>query len=68
MRFFKPPNEKGEKFTFDSQTSLDLIFDFKAKGYVNDDYQITDTLIQDIENNTFKVPDKLKDHEAQRQG
>ena len=58
-------NRKGEKFTFDNQASMDLIFDFKIKGYVDDDYQITDILIKDIENNTFKVPDKLKNHAEQ---
>ena len=27
-------NDKGEKFIFDNQTSMDLIFDLKMKGYV----------------------------------
>lgn len=41
-------NEKGEKFVFDNQTSMDLIFDLKMKGYVNENYQITDILIKAI--------------------
>jgi len=56
-------NNKGEKFVFDSQTSMDLIFDFKNKGYIDDNYQITDTLIRDIAENKFKVPEKLNGFE-----
>jgi type III restriction enzyme len=58
-------NDKGEKFVFDNQTSMDLIFDLKTKGYVNEDYQITDILIKDIEDKKFKVPAKLKGFETQ---
>lgn len=42
-------NDKGKKFVFDNQTSMDFIFDLKTKGYVNENYQITDTLIKDVE-------------------
>ena len=52
-------NDKGEKFVFDNQSAMDLIFDFKSKGYVDDNYQITDTLIKDIAEDKFKVPEKL---------
>ena len=58
-------NDKGEKFVFDNQASMDLIFDLKMKGYVNESYQITDTLIKDIEAKKFVVPAKLKGFEAQ---
>jgi type III restriction enzyme len=58
-------NEKGDKFTFDSQSSMDFIFDLKFKAYLNDQYQITDKLIDDIENNTFEVPEKFKDFKTQ---
>ena len=58
-------NDKGEKFVFDNQTSIDLIFDLKMKGYVNENYQITDTLIKDIEENKYKVPEKFKGFETQ---
>ena len=54
-------NEKGEKLVIDEQTSMDLIFEFKIKGYIDDDYQITDELIKDIESDKFEVPEKLKD-------
>lgn len=58
-------NDKGEKFIFDNQTSMDLIFDLKTKGYVNEAYQITDTLIKDISDKKYKVPEKLKGFETQ---
>jgi len=57
-------NEKGEKFTFDNQSSMDLIFDMKTKGYIDNDYQITDVLIKAIENKTYEVPEKLKGFES----
>lgn len=53
-------NSNGEKFVFDNQTSMDLIFDLKMKGYVDENYQITEELIKDIENKTYKVPEKLE--------
>lgn len=58
-------NDKGEQFVFDSQTSMDLIFDLKTKGYVNESYQITDVLIKDIADKKYKVPEKLKGFETQ---
>ena len=56
-------NDKGEKFVFDNQTSMDLVFDLKKKGYVDDNYQITDTLIKDIEEKKYEVPAKLRGFE-----
>jgi len=58
-------NDKGEKFVFDNQTSMDLIFDLKTKGYVNESYQITDKLIKDVSDKKYKVPEKLKGFETQ---
>ncbi|MBU1736496.1 MAG: DEAD/DEAH box helicase family protein, partial [Verrucomicrobia bacterium] len=57
-------NEKGEKFTFDNQSSMDLIFDMKTKGYIDNNYQITDVLIKAIESKTYEVPEKLKGFES----
>jgi len=57
-------NEKGEKFVFDSQSSMDLIIDMKTKGYLDENYHITETLIKDVENKTYEVPDKLKGFES----
>lgn len=58
-------NEKGDKLVFDNQASMDLIFDLKMKGYVNENYQITDKFIQDIEDKKYTVPEKLKGFESQ---
>jgi len=58
-------NDKGDRFVFDNQTSMDLIFDLKTKGYVNDTYQITDKLIKDVSDKKYKVPEKLKGFETQ---
>ena len=57
-------NEKGEKFTFDNQSSMDLIFDMKTKGYIDNNYQITDVLIKAIESKIYEVPEKLKGFES----
>ena len=56
-------NETGKKFIFDSQNSMDLIFDFKMKGYVDENYQITDKIIKDIDENKFTLPNKFKGFE-----
>lgn len=56
-------NEKGDKFVFDSQSSMDLIFDMKTKGYLDANYHITETLIADVENKTYALPDKFKGFE-----
>ncbi|MCP4049846.1 MAG: DEAD/DEAH box helicase family protein [bacterium] len=52
-------NEDGEKFVFNNQTSMDLIFKFKENGYVDNEYKITDKLMEDIENDCVEVPEKL---------
>ncbi len=52
-------NDKGEQFTFDNQSAMDLIFKFREKAYVNSDYKITDKLIEDIENARVEVPKEL---------
>lgn len=54
-------NDKGEKLVIDEQTSMDLIFAFKMKNYIDDEYQITEELIKDIEADEFEVPEKLKE-------
>lgn len=57
-------NEKGEKFVFDDMASMDLIIDMKNKGYLDENYHITEALIQDIEKKTYSVPNKLKGFES----
>jgi type III restriction enzyme len=48
-------NDKGDKFIFDNLSAMDLIFKFKEKAYVDSDYNITDKLIKDIENDNVEV-------------
>ena len=52
-------NDKGEQFTFNSQSAMDLIFKFREKGYVDSEYKITDKLIEDIENDRVEMPKEL---------
>ena len=52
-------NEKWEKFIFDSESAINMIFDFKIKGYVDTDYKITDKLIHDIDTDNFELSDDL---------
>ncbi len=49
------------KLKLSDNLAMDLLFDMKAKGYLNDNYQITDKTIDDIGNDTFEVPEKLTD-------
>ena len=52
-------NKKWEKFIFDSETAMNMIFDFKMKNYVDKDYKITDKLISDIETDNFDITEDL---------
>ncbi|MBL7054798.1 DEAD/DEAH box helicase family protein [Candidatus Woesearchaeota archaeon] len=54
-------NSKGDKFIFDNQSAMDLIFKFREKAYVDSEYKITDKLIEDIEHNKVEVPTELAD-------
>lgn len=53
-------NEHSEKFEFDEQTAMDLIFDFKLKNYLDKDYFLTEQLFTDIEKEQFEVPANLE--------
>ncbi|HKL86175.1 MAG TPA: DEAD/DEAH box helicase family protein, partial [Treponemataceae bacterium] len=57
-------NEEGTKFVFDNQSSMDLIFDMKTKGYLDANYHITNTLMQAVENKTYTLPDELMGYES----
>lgn len=52
-------NKNGETFTFDDKSAMDLIFMFKEKGYIDENYKITDKLVEDIEKDTVKIPTSL---------
>ncbi len=57
-------NDKGDKFTFTSPSAMDLIFKFREKGYVDENYKITETLIKDIQNDTVALPKELEEFKA----
>jgi len=54
-------NKEGKKFVFDNQKAMDLIFECRAKGYVDKEYMITEKLIEDIEKDKVELPEELKD-------
>ena len=58
-------NEKWEKFVFDWESAMNMIFDFKIKNYVDKDYKITDKLINDIETDKFELTEDLKPFKEQ---
>jgi len=58
-------NYKWEKFVFDSETAMNMIFDFKTKKYIDKDYKITDKLISDIETGNFELTDDLEPFKEQ---
>jgi type III restriction enzyme len=58
-------NNKGDKFTFTSQSAMDLIFKFREKGYVDENYKITEILIKDIQNDTVALPKELEKFKTQ---
>ncbi len=49
-------NDAWEKFIFDDSSSMNLIFDMKMKGYLDNDYKVTEKCIADIESKVFAVP------------
>lgn len=53
-------NELWEKFIFDDNSSMNLIFDLKMKWFINNDYKVNDSCIESIENNTFTIPWEFK--------
>lgn len=57
-------NEKGQQFTFDGKSAMDLIFKFREKSYVDTDYKITDELIKAIEDDTVELPAELTPFKA----
>lgn len=58
-------NEKWEKYIFNNTSSMDLVFYFKNKWYINEKYEITEKLISDVEENNFELPTDLKWFENQ---
>jgi len=52
-------NKEGETFTFDDKSAMDLIFMFKAKGYIDDNYKITEKLVEDMDKGVVEIPTAL---------
>jgi len=52
-------NNSGAKFTFDSTSAMKLIMGFSKNGYIDDDFQITDKLVADIDNDRVELPKEL---------
>ena len=48
-------NTEGKKLELNDAKTMDLIFELKAKGYVDDQYRITDDLINDVEKDKFEL-------------
>lgn len=52
-------NANGERFVFDDASSMNLIFDFKMKGYIDADYKVTDKFAADVETGNFSLPSEF---------
>lgn len=55
-------NKDWEKFIFDDMSAMNLIFEFKSKWYLDNEYKVTDKMILDIEKDDFQVTEELKDY------
>ena len=54
-------NADGKKLEMDATKAMDLIFELKTKGYVDDQYQITDDLLKDVEEDKFELSEEFND-------
>ena len=50
-----------KKLEMDATKAMDLIFELKTKGYVDDQYRITDDLVKDVEEDKFELSDEFND-------
>lgn len=50
----------GKEFTFTETKAMDLIIDFRTKGYLDADYKVTDTLVTAIEDKKLFVSTELE--------
>ena len=59
---FTPDNLKGLRVgqnIIDDILAMDLIYEFKSKGYINKSYELSDKLFEDIENGNFRLNEEL---------
>ena len=58
-------NKAGETFAFDEMTAMRVIMDFTQKGYIDNDFKVTDTLVEAIDKNTFTTIPDLENHKEE---
>ncbi len=58
-------NSNGDRFVFDDASSMNLIFDFKMKGYIDADYKVTDKFTTDVEAGNFSLPSEFSGFEKE---
>lgn len=58
-------NKAGETFVFDEMTAMRVIMDFTQKGYIDNDFKVTDTLVEAIDKNTFTTITELENHKEE---
>lgn len=52
-------NKDGQKYVFDDTAAMNLIFHLKTKGYLDNEYKITELLVEDINKDSVDLPDEL---------
>ncbi|MBZ0181768.1 MAG: DEAD/DEAH box helicase family protein [Melioribacteraceae bacterium] len=58
-------NSKGEKFVFDDKSAMKFIIELTKKEYLDDDFKLTDKVIEDIEKDTILIPKDLEEFKPQ---
>lgn len=59
LKGFQLKNKNGEKFTFDEGTAMDVIFALREKGYVDKEYKITESFMEDVNNKSVEFPEEI---------
>lgn len=58
-------NAAGAIFTFDEMTAMRVIMDFTGKGYIDNDFKVTEELVEAIDQKTFTTIPELDDHKEE---
>ncbi len=62
---FSVENLKGIKLKdliIDEKLAMDLVFEFRVNGYVDEEYNLTSKVLEDIQTGELKVPPKLQEY------
>ena len=62
---FSVENLKGIKLKdliIDEKLAMDLVFEFRVNGYVDEEYNLTSKVLEDIQTGELKVPQKLHEY------